>query len=101
MKRNNNPTTNKALACTGLETAITRTPLATALILSNLSGQTGVTVPCLASAMVSLYITLYRPFISSQRDRSDVIIKVQNYADYTKYSKKLVESKCRNCGFKV
>ena len=60
---------------TGLETAITRTPLATALILANLSGDTGVTVPCLASAMVSLYITLYRPFIASQRDRSDVTIK--------------------------
>ena len=59
----------------GLETAITRTPLATALILANLSGETGVTVPCLASAMVSLYITLYRPFIASQRDRSDLVIK--------------------------
>ena len=63
-------------ACAGLETAITRTPLATALILADLSGQTGVTVPCLASAMVSLYITLYRPFIASQRDRTDVIIRV-------------------------
>ena len=42
----------------GLETAITRTPLATALILANLSGQTGVTVPCLASSMVSLYVRL-------------------------------------------
>ena len=61
----------------GLETAITRTPLATALILANLSGDTGVTVPCLASAMVSLYITLYRPFIASQRDRSDLIIRVR------------------------
>ena len=43
-------------------------------------------MPCLASAMVSLYITLYRPFISSQRDRSDVIIKVQNDVDYNKCS---------------
>ena len=66
---------------TGLETAITRTPLATALILANLSGDTGVTVPCLASAMVSLYITLYRPFIASQRDRSDVTIKARLCAE--------------------
>ena len=31
---------------------------------------------CLASCLVSLYITLYRPFIASQRDRTDVIIRV-------------------------
>lgn len=62
--------------CTGLETAITRTPLSTTLILANLSGHTGVIVPCLASALVSLFLTLNHPFISSQQDRSDVTLKV-------------------------
>ncbi|KAK9806589.1 hypothetical protein WJX73_005358 [Symbiochloris irregularis] len=59
----------------GLETAITRTPLSTTLILANLSGHTGVIVPCLASALTSLFLTLHKPFIASQQDRSDIDLK--------------------------
>ena len=32
-------------------------------------------VPCLASSLVSLFLTLHFPFIMSQRDRSDITIK--------------------------
>ena len=58
-----------------METAITRTPLSTALILANLSGHTGVVVPCLASALISLFLTLNFPFIASQQDRNDIDLK--------------------------
>ena len=60
---------------TGLNTAITRTPFATSLILTALSGHPEVAVPCLASALVSLFLTLNFPFIMSQRDRRDITIK--------------------------
>jgi hypothetical protein len=59
-----------------LETSITRTPLASTHILSILAGSSTITVPCLASALVALYITLGFPFIMSQRDRHDMSIKV-------------------------
>ena len=59
----------------GLNTAITRTPFATSLILTALSGHPEIAVPCLASALVSLFLTLNYPFIMSQRDRRDITIK--------------------------
>jgi len=62
--------------CAGLETSVTRTPLASTLILSILAGSSTILVPCLASALVALYITLDFPFIMSQRDRSDMALKV-------------------------
>jgi hypothetical protein len=40
-----------------LNVAVTRTPFATALILTTLSGQADVAVPVLASALVSLFAT--------------------------------------------
>ena len=55
---------------------MTRTPLASTLILSILAGSSTILVPCLASALVALYITLDFPFIMSQRDRADMAIKV-------------------------
>lgn len=55
---------------------MTRTPLASTLILSILAGSSTILVPCLASALVALYITLDFPFIMSQRDRSDMALKV-------------------------
>ena len=64
-----------ALCHAGLNTAITRTPFATSLILTALSGHPEVAVPCLASSLVSLFLTLHFPFIMSQRDRSDITIK--------------------------
>lgn len=59
----------------GLNTAITRTPFATSLILTALSGHPEVAVPCLASSLVALFLTLPFPFIMSQRDRRDITIK--------------------------
>ncbi len=61
----------------GLNTAITRTPLATTHILSILCGQSNVTVPCLAAALTALFLTQPFPFILSQRDRSDVHLKAR------------------------
>lgn len=59
----------------GLNTAITRTPFATSLILTALSGHPEIAVPCLASSLVALFLTLHFPFIMSQRDRRDITIK--------------------------
>ena len=59
----------------GLNTAITRTPFATSLILTTLSGHPEIAVPCLASSLVALFLTLHHPFIMSQRDRRDITIK--------------------------
>ena len=42
----------------GMETAITRTPLSTTLILANLSGHTGVMVPCLGDLLIQAVIGL-------------------------------------------
>ena len=55
--------------------AITRTPIATPLILAILSGSPQVTVPCVAAAIASLFITLKLPFIKTQRDRDDFHFK--------------------------
>lgn len=65
----------------GLNTAITRTPFATSLILTALSGHPEVAVPCLASALVALFMTLHLPFIMSQRDRRDITIKELEFAE--------------------
>lgn len=64
----------------GLETSVTRTPLASTLILSILAGSSTILVPCLASALVALYITLDFPFITSQRDRTDMAFKIMQEA---------------------
>ena len=57
----------------GLNTAITRTPLGSTMILAALSGEPGVAVPSLAAALVALYITKRVPFIMTQRSRSDML----------------------------
>jgi len=38
-------------------------------------------VPCLASALVALFMTLHLPFIMSQRDRRDITIKELEFAE--------------------
>ena len=65
---------------TGLNTAVTRTPLATTHILSILSGSPEVTVPCLAAALTALYLTLEFPFILSQQDRRDITFAVCSFS---------------------
>lgn len=56
----------------GINVAITRTGLATPLILCALAGEPNATAPVLAGAMVSLFATTYMPFIRSQVRRVDV-----------------------------
>ena len=56
----------------GLNTAITRTSLATTLILAFLSGESCAIPSILASSLVSLFATAYLPFIKTQITRSDI-----------------------------
>lgn len=56
----------------GINVAITRTGLATPLILCALAGEPNAVAPVLAASMVSLFATAYMPFIRSQVRRVDV-----------------------------
>lgn len=56
----------------GINVAITRTGLATPLILCALAGEPNAIAPVLAASMVSLFATTYMPFIRSQVRRTDV-----------------------------
>lgn len=55
-----------------LNVAITRTSLATTLIMSFLAGEPMALPPLLMSSLVSLFATSYMPFIKSQITRSDI-----------------------------
>lgn len=56
-------------AASGLTTAVTRTPLATPLILATLSGQGNVAAPALAAALTALFLTRGMRVIATQRGR--------------------------------
>lgn len=58
-------------AC-GINVSITRTGLATPLILCALAGEMNAIPPVLAASMASLFATSYMPFIRSQVKRADV-----------------------------
>ncbi|CAM9457455.1 unnamed protein product [Chrysoparadoxa australica] len=58
----------------GLNVGITRTPFATALLLTTLSGQSSVAVPVLAASLTALFLTSNHVFIGSQQDREDLIL---------------------------
>lgn len=70
------PNLPPALAClsiaAGINVAITRTGLATPLILCALAGEQNAISPVLFASMVSLFATTYMPFIRSQVRRVDV-----------------------------
>ena len=70
------PSLNPAVAtlclAAGINVAITRTALATTLILSSLSGEQHALPIVLAASVVSLFATGYVPFIKSQLARSDI-----------------------------
>jgi H+/Cl- antiporter ClcA len=57
----------------GLNTAVTRTPLATPLILATLAGQGNVATPALAAALVALFLTQGMRVIATQRSRDQVM----------------------------
>lgn len=60
-----------SIAC-GINVAITRTGLASPLILCALAGEQNAISPVLAASMCSLFVTTYMPFIRSQVRRADV-----------------------------
>lgn len=53
----------------GLNVSVTRTPLATPLILTTISGQPNVAVPTLCASLAALFISSSAIFIEKQRDR--------------------------------
>jgi H+/Cl- antiporter ClcA len=55
-----------------INTAITRTSIATALILAYLAGEQNAISAILASCLVSLFVTAYMPFIKTQMVRADM-----------------------------
>ena len=59
-----------------LNVALTRTAIATTLILAFLSGEQNAVTPILASALVSLFVTGYMPFIPSQIVRIDMEVSM-------------------------
>eukprot|EP00579_Thalassiosira_antarctica_P000987 CAMPEP_0201868202 /NCGR_PEP_ID=MMETSP0902-20130614/2191_1 /ASSEMBLY_ACC=CAM_ASM_000551 /TAXON_ID=420261 /ORGANISM="Thalassiosira antarctica, Strain CCMP982" /LENGTH=721 /DNA_ID=CAMNT_0048393519 /DNA_START=46 /DNA_END=2211 /DNA_ORIENTATION=- len=70
------PTLSPVIAClcfaAGINVAITRTALATSLILAFLAGEQFALPAVLAASVVSLFATGYVPFIKSQLARSDI-----------------------------
>ena len=67
------PTTLATLAiAAGINVSITRTGLATPLILTALSGEPNAGPPLLAASMVALFATSYMPFIRGQKVRDDL-----------------------------
>lgn len=56
----------------GINVAITRTAIATPLILTALAGEVNATPAVLAASLTSVFVTYYMPFISSQQGREDV-----------------------------
>lgn len=66
-----------------MNVALTRTPMATTLILSYLSGEQSVISAVLAASLISLFVTAYMPFIKTQVDRADISYAVAPRADYS------------------
>lgn len=56
----------------GINVTITRTALATPLILTALSGEVNATSPVLAASLVAAFVTYYMPFIFTQQGREDL-----------------------------
>ena len=60
-----------------MNVALTRTAIATTLILSYLSGEQAAISAILASSLISLFVTAYMPFIKSQVNRPDISYAIQ------------------------
>jgi len=69
------PSLSPSLAClcfaAGINVSITKTSLATALILMKLSGEINLLPPILAASLTSLFATSYMPFIKTQVSRTE------------------------------
>ena len=57
---------------TGLTVAVTRTTLASPLIVAMLSGSQHIIAPALCASLASLFITRFHRFFESQQDRADI-----------------------------
>jgi H+/Cl- antiporter ClcA len=70
------PNLSPVIAClcmaAGINVAITRTALATTLILGTLAGEANAIPPILAASIASMFATSYMPFIRSQVKRQDI-----------------------------
>jgi H+/Cl- antiporter ClcA len=66
------PTIATLCFAAAINVAITRTTLATTLILTALSGEVNAGPPLLAASLVSLFATSYMPFIKTQQSREDI-----------------------------
>lgn len=70
------PSMSPVVAClcfaAGINVAITRTSLATTIILAALSGEINAGPPVLAASLCSLFATSYMPFIKTQQRREDI-----------------------------
>ena len=64
-----------------INVGITRTAIATTLILAYLAGEQNTIAPLLASSLVSLFATGYMPFIKSQVLRSDIDVLYDEASD--------------------
>lgn len=56
----------------GINVTITRTALATPLILAGLAGEVNATSPVLAASLVAVFVTYYMPFIFTQQGREEI-----------------------------
>jgi H+/Cl- antiporter ClcA len=70
------PSLSPVIAClcmaAGINVAITRTALASTLILAALAGEQNAIPPILAASITSMFATSYMPFIRSQVKRQDI-----------------------------
>ena len=65
-----------------INVGITRTSLATPIILCFLSGEQNAMSGVLAASLVSLFATTYMPFIKSQKPRDDMHVAMYSDLDY-------------------
>jgi len=70
------PTVVSLCMAAGLNVAITKTTMATTLILVYLSGEQNAMSAVLSASLVSIFATSYMPFIMTQVDRADETIEV-------------------------
>jgi hypothetical protein len=66
------PTVSTLCFAAAINVAITRTALASTLILTALAGEVNAGPPLLAASLVSLFATSYMPFIKTQQSREDI-----------------------------
>lgn len=80
-----------------LNVALTRTALATTLILAYLSGEPASISSVLAASLVSLFATGYMPFISTQVNRADVEFSLPCGIQDTREIVKIDLVRCATC----